>query len=818
MPTQAQLDLAKKYYTQEQINQELANPWSVKRVDFIGTPKYEPLVNGKFASAGTTTPTPTTGVTPWKIGWSGMSSTGTPPAPTTTTTTPPAPVGTPPAPIGTETGPAVPWTLRISDLSSELQGIYNSDPYAKAAFDMAAKAGQQQWDEAIEKYTGIIQNTQANEKYLSEKAKNEQAQAAIVQGENVANLQRGIEKADSNFNYASGSSAKSSVATTAVAKQMEQMHTQLANYIALNKLQNDGYSKAVEEQMRQIEVWLQQQIGKVLTEALNSLDNGVATGEVATDAQLKAMFEKNSEALLKQVPALSQNAFNQMDALMNGFIRQQDQNRETAKNNFVVNDAISKETGILTNMNGTPILDLAGNQIKVDPAAPLPPQFNKDTGEVVTFTKNANGTIIGTTTKVDGYTTPPKEPTKRNVIMVDGKPYDVDQERFLTIPEQNSSDYGGWTGTYTPPKGFESRGAGQSIPVINTGDGIEIGIPNGTKLQWVGGECGGLVNDFASSIQWYKRVGDTWESKLANRNSMEPVEWGLVMWTPWTFEDNGHIGIVEKVFDDGSFQIYDSNYVAEKTTSRRIIRPWDKEYNLIQKTGWFFDPRKSAGGGTGTNLRTLGQFMKDNQQMGQWYSEKDVARFDEKIDRYAANNDETNMLKAYREMLLRDTDFKKEFDNTQKFTRALDDVSSMIEQYEAAGKSTNAARALAEKVARGLGMTTDAALAQLQTQMWFTLANYIRSISGTAASDVEVQRLMGNMAKIGNVKELNMAIVDQARNNATSALKSMVDTRMYGLPEELKPKVFGDVYTTGSTSTPQGNMTPAWNNKTLPWI
>jgi len=75
------------------------------------------------------------------------------------------------------------------------------------------------------------------------------------------------------------------------------------------------------------------------------------------------------------------------------------------------------------------------------------------------------------------------------------------------------------------------------------------------------------------------------------------------------------------------------------------------------------------------------------------------------------------MAKAYREMLLRDTDFKKEFDNTQKFTQALDDVDTMIKQYESAGKSTNALKSMAEKVARKLGVTTDTALAQLQTQM-----------------------------------------------------------------------------------------------------
>ena len=87
-------------------------------------------------------------------------------------------------------------------------------------------------------------------------------------------------------------------------------------------------------------------------------------------------------------------------------------------------------------------------------------------------------------------------------------------------------------------------------------------------------------------------------------------------------------------------------------------------------------------------------------------------------------------------------------------------------------------------------MTTDTALAQLQTQMGTTMANYIKSISGTAASDSEVVRLMGNMANIGNIESLNTAIVSQAKQNAMNGIKQMIDNRMYGMPEEMKPNVF----------------------------
>lgn len=143
---------------------------------------------------------------------------------------------------------------------------------------------------------------------------------------------------------------------------------------------------------------------------------------------------------------------------------------------------------------------------------------------------------------------------------------------------------------------------------------------------------------------------------------------------------------------------------------------------------------------------------------------------------------------------MKDKDFKKDFDDTQKFSTALDTVQKMVSDYEKAGKDTNALKKVAETVGRKLGLTTDTALAQLQTQMGVTMANYIKSISGTAASDAEVQRLMGNMANIGNVSDLNTAIISTVKENAMNGLKSMIDTRMYGMPEELKPQVFGDIY------------------------
>lgn len=215
-----------------------------------------------------------------------------------------------------------------------------------------------------------------------------------------------------------------------------------------------------------------------------------------------------------------------------------------------------------------------------------------------------------------------------------------------------------------------------------------------------------------------------------------------------------------------------------------------------------------------SSITTVWQFLKDNQNRWAGYSEEDVKAFDAKIDRFIKNWDEKWMALAFRNNLLQDKDFKQEIDNVKKFQTGLSQVEKLISDYEKAGKSTNALKAMAEKVARATWLTTDEALAKMQTQMWFVMADYIKSISGTAASDAEVQRLMWNMASLWNVSWLNKTIISQVKANSQAGLESMVDTRMYGLPEDFKYKVFEDIYwnksTTQNTWTSNENT---YNNK-----
>ena len=365
--------------------------------------------------------------------------------------------------------------------------------------------------------------------------------------------------------------------------------------------------------------------------------------------------------------------------------------------------------------------------------------------------------------------------------------------------EDASGKHAGWvTPGVTPSTSTATavKPTGNIVPVTAGNKTVRL---DQSGAGWFESAINQLTTAWIPIVVWQgARDQATTIKEMADRygipfNSSNPAE------TAWKLRKAGH-----QVADPWKSN-HESGMAIDVYWDSKLWKVSPAQEKILNANGWY-----SAGipgdaghfeyrwGSTSTkatwSLANLAQFMKDNQDRWQGYSNDDVKAFNEKIDRLSNAWDENGMALAYRNMVMKDKDFKKDFDDTQKFSTALDSVQKMVSDYEKAGKDTNALKKIAETVGRKLWVTTDTALAQLQTQMGVTMANYIKSISGTAASDAEVTRLMGNMANIGNVSDLNTAIISTVKENAMNGIKSMIDTRMYWMPEELKPKVFWDIY------------------------
>lgn len=111
--------------------------------------------------------------------------------------------------------------------------------------------------------------------------------------------------------------------------------------------------------------------------------------------------------------------------------------------------------------------------------------------------------------------------------------------------------------------------------------------------------------------------------------------------------------------------------------------------------------------------------------------------------------------------------------------------------------NTNVLRSMAEKAANYLGTTTDEQLAKANNQLWVLVADYIRSISGTAASDREVSRLVNNLPNIKNVKSFNLSLLDNLETIANTKMKTNIELFL-GNYKSMASTLFPEVYTSDS--------------------
>jgi hypothetical protein len=74
-------------------------------------------------------------------------------------------------------------------------------------------------------------------------------------------------------------------------------------------------------------------------------------------------------------------------------------------------------------------------------------------------------------------------------------------------------------------------------------------------------------------------------------------------------------------------------------------------------------------------------------------------------------------------------------------------------------------------------------------------ADYIRSISGTAASDKEVDRLIKSLPSIKQTVTLNRNYLDnfhnKVKNTTSSALEVSIGSKFKNLAPELFPEIYG---------------------------
>ena len=255
-----------------------------------------------------------------------------------------------------------------------------------------------------------------------------------------------------NQNYSSSSDVSSYAQNSAAVIKLDEMSKQLDEFIQLNNLQDSSAAKMVVENTRRLKEQLAQNIGYVMAEKITAIDNGLKSGEIATEAQLQRIFQENSQAILKEIPALSDYAAKQMSDLTQSFMSTQQalvkSQQEFAKNANTYNEDMSKAKKYAVDGNGQAILDVNGAIIPILPDPLYPPKIDEEAGTMTQIIRDENGVITAVSTKIAGWQKPAATTEAKDIIQVDTidpetgqtiqRPFNVKTNQWVTLPGMNT--------------------------------------------------------------------------------------------------------------------------------------------------------------------------------------------------------------------------------------------------------------------------------------------------------------------------------------------------------------------------------------------
>ena len=103
-------------------------------------------------------------------------------------------------------------------------------------------------------------------------------------------------------------------------------------------------------------------------------------------------------------------------------------------------------------------------------------------------------------------------------------------------------------------------------------------------------------------------------------------------------------------------------------------------------------------------------------------------------------------------------------------------VRNALDNYIKKNGDTNILKGSMENIIEKIGQTTDPDLAEIRDNLGFLTADYIKSTSGTAASDTERAYLISLLPSIKNSKELNDSFLNSFEDKLIGGMKSRIET------------------------------------------
>ena len=604
-------------------------------------------------------------------------------------------------------------------------------------------------------------------------------------------------------------------------------------------------SVAYARQIKQLQDDLDSKVNTTVQDAINSFMQ--ESWDVDTIDELKQLQDKYLDMVDTNLETMTSREVVKWEALNEQYATRLEDARKKVENVGKIDTERSQMYWYYVDMNGNTMLDASWKPIVHSGKDLIDPYIDEGTGQLVRVTMWADWKPVTTLTKVidvpqvtQGALWDIKAAVAAGKLSVEdavklfpslSRQPELLAQLAATAPSPEKEAPAPKTVTVDTPDGkqtyqYNEQTGRFDIPVwtnyeteswVPIQDAIAIAVSQCAN----GAQCWEFINKVGKAAGKDLNIWDSYESKvqaiqkIGEAQSLEDIDAGSIFAYPvknedWTYTKEWHIGIVTSKNENGSINIMDYNYnLDEKQRERTNV-----DYAEILNKGWSIskpfitDSTVDVPKWSDKEVSGLGEYMIRNQPRWAGYSDEDVKAHTQNVKDMVKDGDREGLIQLYRDSVLKRWANEVMVQWASTLLNTIDSLNDDIASYVAKNGDTGIFSGTYEQLANKLWESSDPELASIGQRIGLLTADYIRSISGTAASDPEVARLIKLLPSTKQTVVLNNIYLKNFRDKVSNSAKSSLEVSIGNKYKNIAPELFPEIY-----GSPEG-----WNESDPLWL
>lgn len=553
---------------------------------------------------------------------------------------------------------------------------------------------------------------------------------------------------------------------------------------------------AYEKQMADISDDLNMKVGMQIQNAMNEMSAADMAGQLDT-IDWVTQFKRDLFAKLDaNITGYTEGSMKQMQYITEQYTKMADdaQTRltEWTTNANTVNTEMSAARGYYVDGNGNPLYNADGTTISLPEKPPMEPVWDKESGQLITFSLDESGQIVAKVQQVTDQVSQNQQAANSIAQLVANGTMSMSD-----VPAEMK-----WAVAIAMANMKPTTDTGYQWPEVAPVDTNKVDSalsqieakPDGS----IWGQCGSFVNDYLQDMGLGRLFIDPIDAKKTVKNSEIPTV-GSVAIFDWSNNPNatlaqqkyGHVGIVTAV-NWGKITVKQSNNKGNEQV-------FTSTYNAKDAYG-FFDPSKGLKPTT-WNASILDSAVKAIS-LAQFPSEKARESAIKDIKSLANSWDVNAVQKKLTNIFLSDlwATEKQAFKTNQNTINAMKLISQKLENIP-----TSWMNGWFEKLAQKIGESNDPELAKLQIVTNNALDILRRWRSWAALTEFEEQFYNTMFPTISKSFKLNEATIEWL----VESLQNNIDSN---IQEYYGDDVFNNIWKWQSSNNTENASNTSWSS------